>query len=193
MPKAAFRKAATSAAVVAMTPTRTAPAANPATPQTAKTKPTSWANFSGGTGSRSLTGPRRGATTVANTRPYGCRRGPPRAPMAKTTACRPSTIAAATGLMAETIRTICRTAAVTQAANLGPRTSTRSGWAVVVLLLLDTVRLLLDTPVARKRGRHAHGRIRGCFRVLRGTARLLSSYGNSNNPRCGTDQLRGAW
>ena len=52
-----------------MTPTKNAPPANPAAPTTAKIKPTSWANFSGGTGSRSLTGPSRGATTVANTRP----------------------------------------------------------------------------------------------------------------------------
>ena len=34
-------------------------------PIAAKAKPTSWANFRGGTGSRSVTGPKCGATTVA--------------------------------------------------------------------------------------------------------------------------------
>jgi hypothetical protein len=44
--------------------------------------------------------------------------------------------AAANGLTAETISVTTRTAVVTQAANLGPRTSTRSGW--VLVFLLDT-------------------------------------------------------
>jgi hypothetical protein len=44
--------------------------------------------------------------------------------------------AAASGLIAETISAISRTAVVTQAANRGPRTSTRSIWAGV--LLIDT-------------------------------------------------------
>ncbi|CNL52260.1 Uncharacterised protein [Mycobacterium tuberculosis] len=69
MPNAAFKNAATSAAAVAITPTKNAPPAKPAVPTTAKIRPTSWANFRGGTGSRSLTGPTRGATRVANTRP----------------------------------------------------------------------------------------------------------------------------
>jgi hypothetical protein len=45
--------------------------------------------------------------------------------------------AAARGLAAETASAMTRTAVVTQAANLGPRTSTRSGTTPV--LLLDTV------------------------------------------------------
>ncbi len=51
---------------------------------------------------------------------------------------RPKMTAAASGLTADTISAITRTAVVTQAANLGPRTSTRSALAVVVVLLLDT-------------------------------------------------------
>ena len=62
MPKAALRNAATSANPVAIRPSSGTPAANPTAPTTANTKPTSWANFSGGTGSRSVTGPSRGAT-----------------------------------------------------------------------------------------------------------------------------------
>ena len=65
MPKAALRNAATSANPVAMSPSSGMPAAKPTTPTTANTKPTSWANFSGGTGSFSVTGPRRGATRRA--------------------------------------------------------------------------------------------------------------------------------
>src|SRR5271166_6155855 len=70
--------------------------------------------------------------------------------MAKIRACRPKMTAAASGLDADTSRVITKTAVVTQAANLGPRTSTRSGW-VAAVLLLDTG-LLLDTPVARNGG-----------------------------------------
>src|ERR1700738_1820735 len=116
------------------------PVATPMTPTTANTKPTSWANFNGGTGSRSVTGLSRGATTAANTNPYGCRRGPRPAPIAKTTAWTPRITAAATGLRADAISVITSTAVVTQAANLGPRTSTWSGAAVVLigLVLIDT-------------------------------------------------------
>jgi hypothetical protein len=56
--------------------------------------------------------------------------------MANTTACRPKTTAAACGLNEEMIRMISRTAVVTHAENRGPRTSTPSTWAGV--LLLDT-------------------------------------------------------
>src|SRR3981081_3297061 len=59
-------------------------------------------------------------------------------------------IAAASGLIADTISVTTRTAVVTQAANRGPRTSTRSSSALV--LVLDTNDSYL--PVARKRGRH---------------------------------------
>ena len=69
MPKAALRKAATKANAVATRPSVISPVAKPMVPTTANTKPTSCANFSGGTGSRSVTGPSRGATNVANTRP----------------------------------------------------------------------------------------------------------------------------
>src|SRR5258708_15559275 len=99
-------------------------------------------------------------------------------------------IAAASGLSAETISVTTRTAVVTQAANLGPRTSTRSSSALV--LVLDTNDSYL--PVARKGGDMPR-RDSGLLGVLRARARLLSSYSNSNNnnPRCGTDRLRDAW
>jgi hypothetical protein len=115
--------------------------------------------------------------------------------MAKTTACKPKTKAAASGLAAETTSATIKTPVVIHAANRGPRTSTPAGW---VLLLLDTV-LLLDMPVAVKglllkkdEVETCHGKIPGQLRVLRESARLLSSYSNNNSPRCGTDQLRDA-
>ncbi|BBZ41654.1 hypothetical protein MCNS_47170 [Mycobacterium conspicuum] len=58
--------------------------------------------------------------------------------------------AAAGGLTADTSSVITKTAVVTQAVNLGPRTSTTSG-RMVAVLLLDTG-LLLDIPAARKGG-----------------------------------------
>src|SRR5262245_42443207 len=112
--------------------------------------------------------------------------------MAKTTACTPKTIAAASGLTAETIRMMTRTAVVTEAANRGPRTSTWSGRvAVLVVLLVDTV-LLLHTPVARKGGGTPREGSEAAPSA-RATARRLSSYSNNNSPRCGTDRLRDAW
>ena len=96
--------------------------------------------------------------------------------------------AAASGLAAETTSASIRTAVVTQAANLGPRTSTRSGSTTV--LLLDTV-LLLEILLRGKRGHAAVGGPK-LLRVRAG-ALLLSSYSNNNNPRCGTDRLRDAW
>ncbi len=73
MPKAAFRNAANRASAVAMRPSSGPPSAawkaKPTVPTTAKMKPTNWANFSGGTGSFSVTGPSCGAMSAANTRP----------------------------------------------------------------------------------------------------------------------------
>jgi len=63
------------------------------------------------------------------------------APTAKTTACRPRITAAATSLKAETTSAATITTVVTQAANRGPRTSTRSG--VPALVLVDMKVLLL--------------------------------------------------
>ncbi|BBZ72037.1 hypothetical protein MPRS_31300 [Mycobacterium paraseoulense] len=87
---------------------------------------------------------------------------------------------------------ITRTAVVTHAANLGPRTSTVSGW--VVVLLLGTG-LLLDKPVAfvllgTNDGRRATVTFRAAPSATRKRVRL-SSYSDSNSPRCGTDRLRG--
>src|ERR1700757_3018501 len=108
--------------------------------------------------------------------------------MAKITACTPRTAAAAGGLAAETRSASTKTAVVTHAANLGPRTSTRSRCTVV--LLLGTVLLLKNSRCAEK-GRHATVGLRKPLRARAG-ARLLSSYSNNNNPRCGTDLLRDA-
>src|SRR6478609_5238299 len=124
MPKAALRNAANNANAVAMTPSSGIPAANPITPNTAKTSPTNWANFNGGTGSRSLTGLSRGATSLAKSNPYGLLRGPRTALIAKTTAWTPRIIAAATWLTTETANVTTSTVVVIQAANRGPRTST---------------------------------------------------------------------
>ena len=133
MANAALRNAATKAKPVATRPSALTPVANPTAPTTANTNPTSWANFSGGTGSRSVTGASLGATSFAKIRPYGCLRGPPSAPIAKTTACTPRITAAAARLKLETTSVITRTAVVTHAANRGPRTSTWSIWALVLV------------------------------------------------------------
>src|SRR5690349_2465592 len=113
MANAALRNAATNANPVAIRPTVARPVANPTAPTTANTNPTSWANFSGGTGSFSVTGASRGATSFAKIRPYGCLRGPAIAPIAKTTACTPRITAAAARLRLDTINVITRTAVVT--------------------------------------------------------------------------------
>src|SRR3954451_5224634 len=133
MAKAALRNAATNANPVAISPRVPRPVPNAATPTTAKTKPTSWANLSGGTGSFSVTGARRGATNLAKIRPYGCLRGPPTAPTAKTTACTARITAAASRLTLDTINVTTRTAVGTHAANRGPRTSTWSTYCAVLV------------------------------------------------------------
>ena len=130
MPKAAFRNAANSASAGGDDAEQGAPAANPATPTTAKIKPTSWANFSGGTGSRSVTGPSRGRHEGGEQPAVGV---PARAA--------DGADGEDHGLQAQNDRggeradrrddqRRTRTAVVTQAANRGPRTSTRSGSAV---------------------------------------------------------------
>src|SRR3954471_23362674 len=133
MAKAALRNAATKANPVAISPRAPRPIPNPAAPTTANPKPTSWANLSGGTGSFSVTGARRGATNLAKIRPYGCLRGPPTAPTAKTTACTPRITAAAPRLTLDAINVTTRTAVVTHAANRGPRTSTWSTYCAVLV------------------------------------------------------------
>src|SRR3954470_7817030 len=133
MAKAALRKAATNANPVAISPRAPKPVPNPAAPTTANPKPTSWANLSGGTGSFSVTGARRGATSLAKISPYGCLRGPPTAPTAKTTACTARITAAASRLTLDTINVTTRTAVVTHAAKRGPRTSTWSRYCAVLV------------------------------------------------------------
>src|ERR1700730_13492885 len=138
MPNAALRNAATSANPVAISPSTVAPPANPATPIDANAKPTTWANFNGGTGSRSVTGPRRGATRFAKSSPYGLWRGP-RSALIPDTAASPPRITAATGaLMADTNSVSTSTAVVIQAANRGPRTSTSSVLVDMKMLLCWT-------------------------------------------------------
>ena len=66
-------------------------------------------------------GPSRGATSTRKSTPYGAYRRPAKAPTAKTTACDGD---AATPLPSSRAR--ASTALVTQAANRGPRTSTRT-------------------------------------------------------------------
>ncbi|BBX00446.1 hypothetical protein MMOR_13820 [Mycolicibacterium moriokaense] len=87
------------------------------------------------------------------------------------------------------------TAVVTQAAKRGPRTSTWSGGVLVVLLVLVVVdiHVLLLHGWTGWDGRADH--MGPLPSAARRKARLLSSYSNnnSNNPRRGTDQLRGAW
>src|SRR6202048_3098261 len=117
MPNAALRNAATSANPVAISPSIAAPVTN-------QTKPTTWANFNGGTGSRSVTGPRRGATRLAKSSPYGLCRGPRSALIANTVACTPRITAAAGGRAGGTHNVSTSTAVVIHAANRGPRTST---------------------------------------------------------------------
>ena len=69
MAKAALRKAATKANPVAISPRVPRPVANPTAPTTAKTNPTSWANFSGGVGSFSLTGASRADAAIRRASP----------------------------------------------------------------------------------------------------------------------------
>ena len=134
MPKAALRNAATSANPVATGPSSGMPAANPIMPATAKMKPTSWANLSGATGSRSVTGPaggRRGAEKSGRTDACGVRarrrsRTPPPAGRGRT--------AAPALLIVDTSSVATMTTVVTQAVNLGPRTST---WVVAPLVFVD--------------------------------------------------------
>jgi hypothetical protein len=75
---------------------------------------------------------------------------------------------------------------VTHAAKRGPRTSTCCGPVV----MFDTRMNAPDVVIVGLRAGH-----QGCSeRGAKWGARLLSSYNNnSNNPRRGTDQLRGAW
>ena len=160
---------------------------------TAKANPTSCANLSGGTGSFSLTGTSRGATTLAKISPYGCLRGPASAPIANTSACTPRMTAAAIRLTLLTSSAMTRTAVVTHAAKRGPRTSTWSTAGAVVpgdpsSDVMEVSLLLLERA--------------GCEQARQGLLRAsardraaeLSSYNNnSNNPRRGTGRLRGAW
>ena len=96
--------------------------------------------------------------------------------------------AAAIGLTADASSVAMITTVVTHAANRGPRTSTWSG--ALVFVLVDTDVLLLH-----EKGWAGGETTKGRSRVRRERkARLLSSYNNnSNNPRRGTDRLRGAW
>src|ERR1700752_1445903 len=112
MAKAALRNAATRANAVATRPT-SGTVANPATPATANTKPTNWANFNGATGSRSVTGPSRGATRRWKTKPYGSLGGPRTAPTTNTTACAARIPAAGRGVTADTSSVATSTAVVT--------------------------------------------------------------------------------
>jgi hypothetical protein len=82
------------------------------------------------------------------------------------------------------------TTVVIHAAKRGPRTSTASP-AALVLVLVD-MEVLLLRGWAGWTGRADH---KGPLpSAARRKARLLSSYNNnSNNPRRGTDRLHGAW
>jgi hypothetical protein len=88
-------------------------------------------------------------------------------------------------LKAEAMSVAMMTTVVTHAVKRGPRTSTCCG----PVILFDTRILLLVV-------KEWFGcKPPGLLRVRREErARLLSSYdNNSNNPRRGTDRLRGAW
>ena len=85
------------------------PVANPTAPTTANTNPTSWANFSGGTGSFSVTGAEPRGDELREDQAVGVvDAGRASAPIAKTTACRPRMTAAATRLKLETISVMTR-------------------------------------------------------------------------------------
>src|SRR4051794_4332400 len=122
-PVAALSSAATSARPVATAPRTGTPSRYPAAPTTANSRPTSWAKRGGASGSRSRTGPSRGATSSRNSTPYGAYRSSANAPTAKTTAW------TATSVPLPSRRATARTAAVTHAAKRGPRTSISRGTA----------------------------------------------------------------
>ena len=139
MPNAALRNAANSANAVATTPSSGIPAANPITPKTANTSPTNWANFNGGTGSRSLTGLSRGATSLAKSNPYGLLRGPRTALIGEDDSLHAQNYRRGNWLNIETANVTTSTVVVIHAANRGPRTST---WLIPddITLLLSSIR-----------------------------------------------------
>src|SRR3954470_3259219 len=125
-PVTALSRAATSARPVATAPTSGAPVRYPVAPTTANIRPTSCAKRGGASGSRSRTGPSRGATSSRNSTPYGAYRSPANAPTAKTTAW------TATSVPLPWTTAMARTTAVTHAAKRGPRTSISGGTAELI-------------------------------------------------------------
>ena len=120
-------------------------------------------------------GPRPGSDEVGEDQPVRAWRGPRQALIANTTACAPKTTAAAGRLTADTNSATTKTAVVTHAANRGPRTST-------------------SLVFVRHRNAPVLDELAGNARLsARASANALSDNNNSNNPRCGTDLLRGAW
>ena len=159
--------------------------AKPTAPTTANTKPTSWANFSGGNGLPLGDGTEPGRDERGEHAAVGVpARAADRAD-ANTTACRPSRTAAATVLNAETTRV------ATMTAGGDPRGEARSADVDLIWsggLVRHGILLLLSRD-------WAWACQSGCSEGDARCAQLLSSYdnNNSNNPRRGTDRLRGAW
>ena len=89
--------------------------------------------------------------------------------------------------MVDTSSVATITTVVTQAANLGPRTST---CAVASSVLVD---MQSRSCCVGRAGCEQADTAAQSERAKTGAAALSSYNNNSNNPRRGTDRLRGAW
>ncbi len=167
------------------------PAAKPTAPTTAKTKPTSCANFSGGTGSFSVTGAEPRCDERGEDQAVGVLARPAAAPIAKTTACsaeddRGGDEADARHQQRDDQNGGGDPRGEARAANVDLIAGLWSCWAwfgchEVTLLLLEGLGVSRPHQGRSERAREM-------------SAAALSSYNNnSNNPRRGTDRLRGAW